>query len=651
MAQQSVVLTPPPGTDDAAAKINANFTELYGAIAPVSSTFSLEQFGSAVGGFWDAALVLAMAAIGAAGGGTLEFGPKTYAFANQWPAIPTNGSNTAVPLLLQGSGPTFNGHWTIGFNGGTILDLQNAAGASGKIFLSGIGYVGARDITFYDSTSAGGAHIYTTNATIDLERCAFVGFNCFPNNNLPADQDAIICGGTTTTVTGVLPTAAFQGYGSKVRNCYFAGIRRGVYGRTFANGIVVTRNVISASCGTKKSGVSADLTPFFAFDGATSGGNAQCVGNIVRDNLFECQYLAYAVLVNQGNQNIIGPNGYYDSLVGNMVAPIRLGLQLGPFNGTATAGSPIITGVVNAALLAGMHVSGIGIPSNATVTSFIGTNVTLNKNAQVTGNANFNFSAPTDLNTIIAGTSGVPLALVEDNTNGGINAIDDQQASGSYSRAHSLVAYPQGGPAMTAAQFGSPETFLNGFVPILITPDFPANAGIPNNTARAGQITVATPMIRVAQAAADGGAFSFQVNYDGSMLLGASATSAMLKTNGQTWQAQGVGAQMTWDSGTGGSYAIMKHFGMKRGKYDGSGNVKNAQNTADGSDVWALTNYVTKNYVEVTTPITVAQLPAGVLGMKYMVSDATAPVFNATVVGGGAVTVPVFYNGANWVVG
>ena len=48
---------------------------------------------------------------------------------------------------------------------------------------------------------------------------------------------------------------------------------------------------------------------------------------------------------------------------------------------------------------------------------------------------------------------------------------------------------------------------------------------------------------------------------------------------------------------------------------------------------------------------TVATLPAGKKGASAVVTDATSPTFNATVVGGGAVCVPVFYNGSNWTVG
>ena len=45
---------------------------------------------------------------------------------------------------------------------------------------------------------------------------------------------------------------------------------------------------------------------------------------------------------------------------------------------------------------------------------------------------------------------------------------------------------------------------------------------------------------------------------------------------------------------------------------------------------------------------TVGTLPAGTVGDMAYVTDALAPTYNATVVGGGAISVPVFYNGTNW---
>lgn len=58
--------------------------------------------------------------------------------------------------------------------------------------------------------------------------------------------------------------------------------------------------------------------------------------------------------------------------------------------------------------------------------------------------------------------------------------------------------------------------------------------------------------------------------------------------------------------------------------------------------------------LSVTAPITmkgytVASLPAGTIGMTAYVTDALAPTFLATIVGGGAVVTPVFFNGAGWV--
>ena len=49
------------------------------------------------------------------------------------------------------------------------------------------------------------------------------------------------------------------------------------------------------------------------------------------------------------------------------------------------------------------------------------------------------------------------------------------------------------------------------------------------------------------------------------------------------------------------------------------------------------------------TGYTVATLPAGTVGMCAYVTDALAPAWNAAVVGGGAITVRVFYNGAAWI--
>ena len=50
-----------------------------------------------------------------------------------------------------------------------------------------------------------------------------------------------------------------------------------------------------------------------------------------------------------------------------------------------------------------------------------------------------------------------------------------------------------------------------------------------------------------------------------------------------------------------------------------------------------------------TAVYTVATLPgAPIAGMRAMVSNALTPAFGAIVTGGGAVVMPVYYDGANW---
>ena len=60
----------------------------------------------------------------------------------------------------------------------------------------------------------------------------------------------------------------------------------------------------------------------------------------------------------------------------------------------------------------------------------------------------------------------------------------------------------------------------------------------------------------------------------------------------------------------------------------------------------------TKGVAAISAGYTVATLPTGQpTGSCAYVTNASTPVFGSTVVGGGAVTVPVFYNGSNWIVG
>jgi hypothetical protein len=77
--------------------------------------------------------------------------------------------------------------------------------------------------------------------------------------------------------------------------------------------------------------------------------------------------------------------------------------------------------------------------------------------------------------------------------------------------------------------------------------------------------------------------------------------------------------------------------------------------TANGEYLVGLTSATGVAKLQVSGPIqttgyTVATLPAGTVGMRTYVTDALAPSFGVAVAGSGAVTIPVFHNGTNWIV-
>jgi hypothetical protein len=85
------------------------------------------------------------------------------------------------------------------------------------------------------------------------------------------------------------------------------------------------------------------------------------------------------------------------------------------------------------------------------------------------------------------------------------------------------------------------------------------------------------------------------------------------------------------------------------------GTVAVSAEPLNGGFTWHVLSFVQPSQVQYGTlslpTTTVSSLPscgAGQKGMLYSVSDARPPTYNATVVGGGSTTIPVFCNGTSW---
>lgn len=267
---------------------------LAGAVTP-PSTFNVVAYGALGDGTTDdsAAVIAAIAAASAAGGGTVLFPVGTYRIDSQI-VLPNDGGGVPKqkPIKFQGSGPLFTGQ-AGSPNGGSILDLRYV-GSPAKIDTRGLGLLQIADLTLEDTTDGTTAFIQTTNTTLLIYRTSFFGKTA----GATAVQDAIVLGGTGAVNDGSA-TSFFQGYGTVIRDNYFARIRRGVYGRRAANGVAVIANTWWNTCG----GVAALESD------ASGGTNAgwYIAGNLIEETNYT---YAFKFTASTSQSALIGNNIY-----------------------------------------------------------------------------------------------------------------------------------------------------------------------------------------------------------------------------------------------------------------------------------------------------------------------------------------------------
>jgi hypothetical protein len=138
------------------------------------------------------------------------------------------------------------------------------------------------------------------------------------------------------------------------------------------------------------------------------------------------------------------------------------------------------------------------------------------------------------------------------------------------------------------------------------------------------------------------------VHYSSASTVAASFTLPTLANYSAAFNTKGAGSVITNHYGfQAGALMVLSAATNTHGFH---GDLNAAAGVYNCYMAGTATNYFAGPCV-LSAGFTVAGLPAGVIGMKAFVTDATAPTFLGTLTGGGAVKCPVFYNGSAWVAG
>lgn len=186
---------------------------------------------------------------------------------------------------------------------GSVWDLRYAGAGVAKIDTRGLGLLEIANITMKDDGFDSKAFLQTTNTTLKIHDTAWIGNPAKGGGGSAPDQDVLILGGTSITI-GSGTNAAFQGYGTVIDGNFFNRIRRAVYGRTFANAVVVTNNSIWVQCG----GTATEA----AIDWIGDSGEPD-VGGVISNNLIEMTGYVYGIKLEYVSNFSLVSNNFYDA--------------------------------------------------------------------------------------------------------------------------------------------------------------------------------------------------------------------------------------------------------------------------------------------------------------------------------------------------
>lgn len=211
-------------------------------------------------------------------------------------------------ITLRGQGMHWSGRGTPPV-GGTTLDLTGTD-THGLLKSNGLGALVAEGVTFRNTNPLVSTPIiYTTNTTLLIRRCAFVGAKA----GAACDQDAIVLGGPNQIEGGSGWADGFQGYGTVISENFFSGIRRIVVGQAFANAVVVRDNTSWTTCGNPTGAA-------IEWNGRPTTGTQESAGCVIEGNLIELPNYKYGIALKHAASFTVGANNFYDAEAGTDAA-------------------------------------------------------------------------------------------------------------------------------------------------------------------------------------------------------------------------------------------------------------------------------------------------------------------------------------------
>jgi len=266
---------------------------------PPTNRFEAVDYWTPDGTDHSAGMSNLLSAVYAAGGGTIHFAASPTAYrADSMMFIPNSGGSpqaTNVNIRMYGDGGGQN-WYHLNSPGASILDLRYTGTAGAKLESLGLGALVIENLTIKDGGSSNNtALIHVSNTTLAVDNCSIIGsFSSF--------QDGIVFGGTNAAL-GNTTYSGFQGYGSRVTHNHFSRLGRGVYGRTWANSIVVTDNSFQGNTYARCA---------IEFDDTSDIGTSGNAGNDISRNLIEMDKYTNGIVLIYAHENVLSGNSFWD---------------------------------------------------------------------------------------------------------------------------------------------------------------------------------------------------------------------------------------------------------------------------------------------------------------------------------------------------